>query len=77
MTKLQLLGTSRTVIEAAILSAQTTPSPAYADTIATMQLGTYPTTTIPAKISIVGQLMDDAGTISSPLDITGIVNSAG
>jgi NitT/TauT family transport system substrate-binding protein len=75
MTKLQALGTSRTVIEAAILSAQTTPSTAYADTIATMQLGTYPTTTIPAKISIVGQLMDDAGTISSPLDITGIVNS--
>jgi NitT/TauT family transport system substrate-binding protein len=76
MTQLQALGTSRTVIEAAILSAQTTPTQAYEDTVATMQLGTYPTTTIPAKISIVGQLMDDAGTISSPLDITGIVNSA-
>ena len=76
MTQLQALGTSRTVIEAALRAAQTTPSHAYSDSIATMQLGTYPTTTIPAKISIVGQLMDDAGTISSPLDVTTIVNTA-
>lgn len=76
MSKLQAVGQSRTEIEAAILAATSSPTPAEQEYVATMQLGTFPTSTIPAKIDIVGTLMNDAGTISAPLDVASIVDSA-
>jgi NitT/TauT family transport system substrate-binding protein len=73
MSRLQAVGASRAEVEAAILAGTTSPSLTEKEYVATMQLGSYPTTTIPAKIEIVGQLMSDAGTISQGLDISSLV----
>jgi NitT/TauT family transport system substrate-binding protein len=74
--KLQAIGASRVTIEAAILQGMTNPSQAVQEYVATMQLGTYPTATVPEKISIDSDLMYNAGTISSQLPISSIVYAA-
>ena len=42
--------------------------------ISTMQLGTYPSVILPAKLDIVLRLMGDAGTISGAVDGTKLTN---
>ena len=74
-SKLQAIGASRVAIEQAILAGTTNPSTAVKEYVATMQLGSFPTSTVPEKISIVSELMYNGGTISTPLDISALVNS--
>ncbi|HEV2640393.1 MAG TPA: ABC transporter substrate-binding protein [Actinocrinis sp.] len=74
LSKLQNIGASRTEVEGAILASMSNPSAAVKEYVATMQLGEYPTATVPEKIGIVSQLMYNAGTISSPLNLSGLVN---
>jgi NitT/TauT family transport system substrate-binding protein len=65
MAKLQAAGGQRIAVEAA-LGTQTGNDPLVTST---MQMGTYPTVVLPAKLEIVNQLMNSAGTISGPLNI--------
>lgn len=76
LSRLQAIGSSRTVVENALLQAVDKPSQQVKQYVATMQLGTYPTATVPEKISIVNQLMYNGGTIPTPLDISSLVYSA-
>jgi ABC-type nitrate/sulfonate/bicarbonate transport system substrate-binding protein len=65
MAKLQQTGGQRIAVEAA-LGTQTGNDPLVT---ATMQMGTYPTVVLPAKLQIVNGLMNSAGTINGPLNI--------
>jgi NitT/TauT family transport system substrate-binding protein len=66
MAKLQASTGQRVVVETALRAAGTI-SP---KVISTMQLGTYPSVVLPAKLDIVLRLMSDAGTISGAMNGT-------
>jgi len=73
MAKLQSVGGQRIAVETA-LGTQTGNDPLIT---ASMQLGTYPTVVLPAKLEIVNRLMNSAGTISGPLNIATLTDLAG
>ncbi len=64
MAKLQASSGQRVVIEHALLASGQTDK----RVISAMQLGTYPTVVLPAKLDIVLRLMNNAGTVSGMLD---------
>jgi NitT/TauT family transport system substrate-binding protein len=66
MAKLQASTGQRVVVETALRAAGTVDP----KIISTMQLGTYPSVVLPAKLDIVLRLMGDAGTISGAVDGT-------
>lgn len=70
MAKLQSVGGQRIAVETA-LGTQAGNDPLVT---AAMQLGTYPTVVLPAKLQIVNQLMNAAGTINGPLNIATLTN---
>jgi NitT/TauT family transport system substrate-binding protein len=64
MTKLQSTTGHRVVIETALRATNLLDT----RVIASMQLGTYPSVVLPAKLDIVLRLMSGAGTVSGQLD---------
>ncbi|MGH3417956.1 MAG: hypothetical protein ACRDSS_15905, partial [Actinocrinis sp.] len=64
MARLQATSGQRVVIETALRTAGQ-PDP---KVISAMQVGTYPTVVLPAKLDIVLRLMNNAGTVSGMLD---------
>lgn len=72
MARLQSVGGQRIAVETA-LGTQTGNDPLIT---ATMQLGTFPTVVLPAKLDIVNQLMNAAGTISGPLNVATLTDLA-
>jgi NitT/TauT family transport system substrate-binding protein len=65
MAKLQTTAAQRTAVESQ-LSSEAGNDPLVTST---MRIGTYPTVVLAAKMQIVNQLMNSAGTINGPLDI--------
>ena len=70
MAKLQASSGQRVVVETALRSAGGLDS----RVIAAMQLGTYPSVVLPAKLDIVLRLMSNAGTVSGLLDSAKLTN---
>jgi len=72
MAKLQASAGARVIVETALQSSAIDKH-----VIAAMQLGTYPTAVLPAKIDIVLRLMGTAGTINGQLDSAKLTNLNG
>ena len=70
MAKLQASSGQRVVVETALRSAGGIDS----RVIAAMQLGTYPSVVLPAKLDIVLRLMSNAGTVNGLLDSGKLTN---
>ncbi len=70
MAKLQANSGQRVVVETALRSAGAVDP----KVISTMQLGTYPSVVLPAKLDIVLRLMGNAGTVSGVMDSAKLTN---
>jgi NitT/TauT family transport system substrate-binding protein len=64
MAKLQTESSERVIVEQALQQSKTVDP----KVIAMMQLGSFPSVVLPAKLDIVLRLMLDAGTINGPMD---------
>ncbi len=64
MAKLQAFSSQRVIVETALRNAGTVDP----RVVSTMQLGSYPSVVLPAKLDIVLRLMNGAGTISGMMD---------
>ena len=73
MAKLQASSGQRVVVETALRSAGAIDP----KVISTMQLGTYPSVVLPAKLDIVLRLMSGAGTVSGVMDSAKLTNLTG
>jgi ABC-type nitrate/sulfonate/bicarbonate transport system substrate-binding protein len=70
MSKLQAVSGQRVVVETALRSTGQLDT----KVVASMQLGTYPSVVLPAKLDIVLRLMSGAGTVSGALDSAKLTN---
>jgi NitT/TauT family transport system substrate-binding protein len=70
MSKLQASSGQRVVVETALRTAGQLDS----KVVATMQLGTYPSVVLPAKLDIVLRLMSGAGAVNGALDSAKLTN---
>lgn len=73
MARLQASSSQRVVVETALHSASTIDQ----RVISTMQLGTYPSVVLPAKLDIVLRLMSDAGTVNGSMDSAKLTDLTG